>query len=375
MNQVLLKDFSLWQEMLNLYTPIRFILAQNSMQIEKNIDLQSYNTLQIPVKAKYFVKIENESDIFELMDAEIWKSEKHCILSGWSNILFTHDFDWIVIKIETKWKKIIKSENNSVILEVAAGENWSDFVERCCENNYCGIENLIDIPWNVGTAPVSNIWAYGIEVANVVYEVEWVDLNSVEKKVFQNSECEFGYRTSIFKYKLRNQFLVTKVRFLLSVVDKNYHPNIWYKDIQNFVSEFWLSPETPIEVAQIVREIRANKLPDRHKIWTAWSFFSNPIITLDGWSKLEKKFPNLSHHECEDFREKKVKLSAGQLIDLCWLKWWRTENWTAWTYEKHALILINEWGNSKDVLDAMYYIQNSVKNKFGVQLYPEVVLI
>ena len=375
MNQVLLKDFSLWQEMLNLYTPIRFILAQNSMQIEKNIDLQSYNTLQIPVKAKYFVKIEDESDIFELMDAEIWKSEKHCILSGWSNILFTHDFDWIVIKIETKWKKIIKSENNSVILEVAAGENWSDFVERCCENNYCGIENLIDIPWNVGTAPVSNIWAYGIEVANVVYEVEWVDLNSVEKKVFQNSECEFGYRTSIFKYKLRNQFLVTKVRFLLSVVDKNYHPNIWYKDIQNFVSEFWLSPETPIEVAQIVREIRANKLPDRHKIWTAWSFFSNPIITLDGWSKLEKKFPNLSHHECEDFREKKVKLSAGQLIDLCWLKWWRTENWTAWTYEKHALILINEWGNSKDVLDAMYYIQNSVKNKFGVQLYPEVVLI
>lgn len=367
--------FSLTRKGESIYWYQIFISFHWFMQIEKNINLQSYNTLQIPVKAKYFVKIENESDIFELMDAEIWKSEKHCILSGWSNILFTQDFDGIVLKIETKWKKIIKSENNSAIIEVAAGENRSDFVERCCENNRYGIENLIDIPWNVGTAPVSNIWAYGTEVSSLVYEVEWVDLNSGEKKVFQNSECEFGYRTSIFKYKLRNQFLVTRVRFLLSVVDKNYHPNIWYKDIQNFVSEHWLNPHTPKEVSQIVREIRANKLPDWHKIWTAWSFFSNPIITLNQWLDLEKKFPNLSHHECEYLWEKKIKLSAGQLIDLCWLKWWRTENWTAWTYEKHALILINEWWDASDVLEAMKYIQNAVREKFWVQLEPEVVLI
>ena len=367
--------FSLTRKGESIYCYQIFISFHWFMQIEKNIDLQSYNTLQIAVKAKYFVKIENESDIFELMNSEIWKSEKHCILSGWSNILFTQDFDGIVLKIETKWKKIIKSENNSVLVEVSAWENRSDFVERTYENNRYGIENLIDIPWNVGTAPVSNIWAYGIEVANVVYEVEWVDLNSGEKKVFQNSECEFGYRTSIFKYKLRNQFLVTRVRFLLSVVDEDYQPNIWYKDIQNYISEFWLSPHTPKEVSQIVREIRANKLPDWHKIWTAWSFFSNPIITLDGWSKLEKQFPNLSHHKCEYLWEKKIKLSAGQLIDLCWLKWWRTENWTAWTYEKHALILINEWWNASDVLEAMKYIQLSVNAKFWVDLEPEVVLI
>ena len=361
--------------MLNLYTPIRFILAQNSMQIETNIDLKPYNTLQIPVNAKYCVKIENEFDIFELMNSEIWKVEKHCILNWGSNILFTQDFDGIVLKVETKWKEIINSKNNSVILEVAAGENWSDFVERCCENNYCGVENLIDIPWNVGTAPVSNIWAYGTEVSSLVYEVEWIDLDSGESKVFKKSECEFWYRTSLFKYKLKNQFLVTKVRFLLSVLDENYQPNIWYKDIQNYISEHWLSPETPIEISQIVREIRKNKLPDWHKIWTAWSFFSNPIITLDQRSDLEKSFPNLSHHECEEFWEKKVKLSAGQLIDLCWLKWWRIENWTAWTYEKHALILVNEWGNAKDVLDAMYYIQHSVKEKFWVMLESEVVLV
>ena len=345
------------------------------MQIEKDVDLKQYNTLQIPVKAKYFVRIGNESDIFELIKTDLWKTEKHCILNGGSNILFTQDFDGIVLKIETKWKEVIKSENNSVLVEVSAWENWSDFVERTCENNRYWIENLIDIPWNVGTAPVSNIWAYGTEVSSVVYEVEWIDLTTWEKKIYKNSGCEFGYRTSIFKYTLKWKFFVTKVRFLLSVVDKNYSPNIWYADVQKFISEKWVNPKTPKEVSEIIHEIRANKLPDWHKIWTAWSFFSNPIITLDERVELEKSFPDLSHHECIDFGEKKMKLSAGQLIDRCGLKWWRISNWTAWTYEKHALILVNEWWNSDDVLESMNYIQKWVRDKFWVQLEPEVVLI
>lgn len=345
------------------------------MLIEDNIDLKHYNTLQIPVRAKYFVKIQKESDIHDLMDTDLRKNEKHCILNWGSNTLFTQDFDGIVVKVEIKWKEIIKSENDSVLIGVSAWENWSDFVERCCENNYCGIENLIDIPWNVGTAPVSNIWAYGIEVSSVIYEVEWIDLTTGESKVFKKSECEFGYRTSIFKYSLRNQFLVTKVRFILSIFDENYQPNIWYKDIRNLIEQKWIQPKFPIEVAEIVREIRANKLPDRHKIWTAWSFFANPIISLDEWTELEKQFPDLSHHECIDFGEKKMKLSAGQLIDQCGLKWRRIPNWTAWTYEKHALILVNEWWNAHDVLEAMHYIQKCVKDKFWVILGPEVVLV
>ena len=350
-------------------------ITNEIMQIQENIDLKSYNTLQIPVKAKYFLRIENESDILELVKTDLRKNEKHCVLNWGSNTLFTQNFDGIVVKIETKWKEIIKSENNSVIIEVKAGENRSDFVEWCCENDYCWIENLVDIPWNVGTAPVSNIWAYGTEVSSVIYEVEWIDLTTGEPKVFKKSECEFGYRTSIFKYSLRNQFLVTKVRFLLSILDENYQPNIWYKDIQNLIEQKWIYPKTSKEVAEVVHEIRANKLPDWHQIWTAWSFFSNPIITLNERAELEKSFPELSHHECVELWEKKIKLSAGQLIDQCWLKWWRIANWTAWTYEKHALILVNEWWNADDVLEAMHYIQNCVKEKFGVQLEPEVVLV
>ena len=345
------------------------------MQFVENVDLQPYNTLQVPVKARYFVRIEDESDILELIKSDLWKKENHCILNWWANILFTQDFDGIVVKIELKWKEIIEFENGSVIVEVAAGENWSDFVERCCENNRYWIENLIDIPWNVWTAPVSNIWAYWTEVSSVIYEVQWIDLVTWEKKIFKKSECEFGYRTSVFKYTLQGSFLVTKVRFLLFIFDEEYTPNIWYLDIQKFVAEKWINPENPKDVAEIIREIRANKLPDWHKIGTAGSFFSNPIVTLVERSELEKSFPNLSHHECVDFGEKRIKLSAGQLIDSCGLKWWRIPNWTAWTYEKHALILVNEWWNADDVLEAMRYIQTSVKNKFWVQLDPEVVLV
>ena len=345
------------------------------MQLENDVNLKQYNTLQIPVKAKYFVKIQSESDILELINTDLWEKEKHCILNGGSNILFTEDFDGIVVKIETKWKEIIKYENNSVLVEVSAWENWSDFVERCCENNYCGIENLIDIPWNVGTAPVSNIWAYGTEVSSVIYEVDWIDLKTWETWTYKNDSCMFGYRTSVFKYTQRNLVLVAKVRFLLSVADENYTPNIWYADVQKFISENWINPKTPKEVADIIREIRANKLPDWHKIWTAWSFFSNPIVSLDERSEIEKTFPGLSHHECTDFGEKKMKLSAGQLIDQCGLKWWRVDNWTAWTYEKHALILVNEWWTANDVLDAMRHIQICVKDKFWVKLEPEVVLV
>lgn len=345
------------------------------MQIENDIDLKKYNTLQIPVIAKYFVRIKEEKDVYDLMDNELWRKEKHCILNWGSNIFFTQDFDGIVMKIETKWKEVIKNEDNSVLIEVESWENWSDFVGWCCENKYWGIENLIDIPWNVGTAPVSNIWAYWVEVSDVIYEVEWINLITWEKSILKKSECGFWYRTSIFKSTLKWDFLVTKVRFLLSIFNEKYEMNLWYADIQKYILEKWIIPKIPIDVANIVHDIRENKLPDWHIIWTAWSFFSNPIVDLNERKNFEKSFPNLSHHECIEWGQKMMKLSAWQLIDLCGLKWWRTDNWKAWTYGKHALILVNEWWDAVDVMSAMNYIQNSVKNKFWILLFPEVVLV
>jgi len=351
------------------------------MQIEKNVSLRNYNTLQIPVNAKYLVRISSEKDLKDLFETDIWKSEKHYILNGGANVLFTRDFDWVVLKMENLWKKIISDSidefgSKCAVVESEWWENWSDFVNWTLENGLCWLENLIDIPWNVGTAPVSNIWAYWTEVSKYVYEVEWIDLLSWEAKIFKKSECEFAYRTSVFKHSLKENFLIMKVRFLLPIFDENYILNLNYADIQKLILDCWYEPKNPIELAEMIHEIRANKLPDWHKIWTAGSFFANPIVSEKQRTELERQFPDLSHHEYDDWTwEKKWKLSAGQLIDLCGLKWWRTGNWKAGTYEKHALILVNEWWTADDVLEAMHYIQKSVYDKFLVRLEPEVVLV
>lgn len=351
------------------------------MQIEKNVSLKNYNTLQIPVNAKYLVKISGEKDLQDLFETDIWKSESHYILNGGANVLFTKDFNGIVLKIENHWKKIISDfmgeENRKyVIVECEWWENWSDFVNWTCENGLCWLENLIDIPWNVWTAPVSNIWAYGTEISKYVYEVEWIDLNTKERRIYKKSECEFAYRTSLFKHGLKENFLILRVRFLLPAFDQDYTLNLNYADIQKLILERWYEPRTPGELAEMIHEIRLNKLPDWHVIGTAWSFFANPIVSEKQRTELERQFPELSHHDYVDWTwEKKQKLSAGQLIDLCGLKWWRIENWKAGTYERHALILVNEWWTADDVLEAMHYIQKSVYDKFWVRLEPEVVLV
>lgn len=342
------------------------------MNIERDVSLEEYNTFKIPVKAKYLVRIQKEQDIYDLMQNDLWNKEKHYILNWWANVLFTRDFDWIILKIEMIGKTVL---NDLWLIEVYSWENRSDFVEWSCSKWYYWIENLIDIPWNVGTAPVSNIWAYWVEIASFVKYVEWINLKTWKKEIFCNEDCEFSYRTSLFKHGLKENFLITKVDFCLPKVTEWYKPNITYHDVKSKIEDLWIIVNTPIEVLNIVRDIRASKLPDWHKIGTAGSFFANPIITQQEWSLLVQKFENLSHHDCIVWLETKVKLSWGQLIDLCWLKWWRTKNGKAWTYEKHALILVNEWWTAEDVLDAMSTIQKMVFEKFGVHLDPEVVLV
>lgn len=346
------------------------------MIIENDVNLKQYNTLQIPVNAKYFVVVKSHEDINNLINSELWKNKIHCILWWWSNIFFTKDFDWIIVKNEIMWKRIDKLSINSYLVEVWAGENWSDFVEWSCINNMSWIENLISIPGNVWTSPVSNIWAYWVEVSKFIYDVQWIDLKTGKIAIFKNSECEFDYRNSIFKRLLKQDFIITKVRFLLNKFDKNYTPNISYPDIQKYIIDNDKTPKTPTEISEIIKIIRNNKLPNWHKIWTAWSFFSNPIVSKKQLNVLESIDSTIIYHEIQNKTwEIMYKLSAGQLIEKCWLKWWRISNWTTWTFIKHALILINEWWTADDVLESMHIIQNKVKESFWIQLEPEVVLI
>lgn len=231
---------------------------------------------------------------------------------------------------------------------------------------------MVLIPSTVGAAPFGNIGAYGKEAKDIVYEVEWIDIVSKEKKVRSNSECRFGYRESIFKGELKNTVIITAVTFVLQKQSAHYIPHIQYKDIQDVLAREWKDPMniSAQEVAHIIIDIRESKLPDRKKIGTAGSFFKNPVITKDQFEKLLLEYPQLKWNIVDN----EIKLSAGQLIELAWYKW-RVE-WPVATYDKHALIIVNNGGASGEAIRAFAQaIQQKVDEVFAVKLEPEVIIM
>ena len=288
-----------------------------------------------------------------------------------------HDFDGVVVKISLKGveeiKKNEKSDSSQVLVKANAGENRDDFVNYCNERGYAGLENLAWIPGQVGTAPVSNIGAYGMEVQNNIFSVEGYNLASQTFQTFSHDECQFIYRGSIFKNQLKSQFLITAVTFSLQKITKDYEFNLNYPDVQKKIEEKKLqkSDLNLMVVSEMIRKIRNHKLPNPDEIGTAWSFFANPIIDQSDFSSLLKKFPELKSYPCE--KDTKIKLSAGQLIDLAGMKWFRL--WDAWVSPKHALILIHEQGKAENLLKVAETVQEAVFKKFGVALHPEVVYV
>lgn len=342
------------------------------MEILENVNLKEYNTFMLPSIARYFVEINNVDDIHELLNSDIYKNiQKKYILWEWSNTIFTKDFDGLVVKINLKWKEILKSDDE-ILIKVWAGEIRYDFVSRCAQNNFVWMENLAYIPSSVWASAVQNIWAYWAEAKDVVYEVEWIDLSTWESKILKNSDCNFWYRDSIFKHELKDNFLITYVTYKLKKYTENYGFNTEYAGINEKITELWFNIESikPEEFVQVITEIRKWKLPDWHEIWTAWSFFKNPVISQEKWNNLQQSFPELKWFEVEEW----IKLSAWQLIDMCGFKWkW---NWKVWTYKTHALILINEWDAVwQDVVSFSKEIQDSVQGKFWVNIEPEAIFV
>lgn len=297
------------------------------MIIQENISLKPYNTFQIDVKAKYFVEIKSEEELRQLFLSDIFKKEKRLIIGWGANLLFAKDFDGLVI--HRVWK------------------NWSNFVEECNKNWYAGLENLIWIPGNVETAPLSNIWAYGVEVWEMIESVEWYDLESLERKIFSRYECKFVYRTSIFKEKLRNKFIITKVNFKFSAGD----------------------PESLKAKSDEILALRNGKLPDPAVEPNAWSFFKNPFVSIEKWKELKEENADLTWYEVDGM----MKLSAWQLIELAGLKWY--VDGKAGVSAKHALVLVNKWWTPDDMLNMMKKVQREVFDKFWVELEAEVVIV
>lgn len=336
------------------------------MQIQQNISLKKLNTFGIDVSAKYLSGFKNADELSELL-INFSTSAIH-FLGGGSNILFTKNIDGAVLKNEIKGIELIKEDEHYVYVKAGAGENWHQFVLYSLQRNWQGLENLSLIPGNVGASPMQNIGAYGVELKDFFYELEAFDLK--EKKIFTFSvnDCGFGYRESVFKTKLKNQYVIMNVTFRLHKVPKY---NVSYGAIEEELNSMGVKELSAKMISLAVINIRSSKLPDPAKIGNAGSFFKNPSIASSKFSELEKEFPKIVGYKNADGT---VKLAAGWIIEQCGWKGFRKGD--AGCHAQQALVLVN-YGNAtgKEIYDLSKDILESVQKKFGVKLEREVNII
>jgi len=337
------------------------------MIIKENTSLKDYNTFGIDANAKEFVVIKSHQDLQALISQRDLTKEKFLILGGGSNILFTKDFDGLIIKNEITGVELINQDDELVWVKVGAGVVWHDFVLYCIEKGWGGLENLSLIPGTVGASPIQNIGAYGVEVKNVIEEVIGIDLITKHTKIIKSIDCHFEYRSSIFKTTLKNKFLITDVVFRFR---KHPELRIEYGAIKDELKKENIEKPTIKDISNAVINIRRSKLPDPAIIGNAGSFFKNPVVSQNKLSELKAAYPSIvSYPFGEQF-----KLAAGWLIEQAGWKGYR-ENKVG-CHEKQALVLVNYGGAAgADILSLAQKIQDSIKQKFGVDLEMEVNII
>jgi UDP-N-acetylmuramate dehydrogenase len=334
----------------------------------KNIPLKKYNTFGLDYIAEYMIRVKTEKEAIALFKGSAAWKKPHLILGSGSNILFTSDFKGTILYPEIKGIKIEEQEpdNRNVIVSAGAGVNWDDFVAWSVNKGFGGIENLSLIPGKVGATPVQNIGAYGVEVNDRIVKVKTININDGSIRVFNNHECEFGYRNSIFKNREKGKYLVTRVYYKLAI---NPLLNLSYESLKEEVNK--LGAETLINVRQGVINIRKSKLPDPEIIGNAGSFFKNPVVESCVALNLINEFPDIPVYKD---REGYMKLASGWLIERC--GWKGERRGDAGVHNKQALVLIN-YGNAtgKEIYNLSEEIRKSVHVKFGIDLEREVEIV
>lgn len=335
------------------------------MNIQENISLKEYNTFGIDVNAKRFVSI---TSVYQLQ--QLIKEEKDIFLiSGGSNMLLTKDIETLVVHINFKGISIDQQNHNDVYITVNAGENWHEFVLWCVSLNYGGLENLSLIPGNVGTCPIQNIGAYGVEVKDTITKVEAIEIKTGKLVSFSAEECQFGYRNSIFKNKAKGKYILTSVSFKLT---KNNHKlNTSYGAIESELSSKGITNPTIKDISDAVITIRQSKLPNPKEIGNSGSFFKNPVISKEHFEKLQKNYPDIPSYVISDTE---IKVPAGWLIEQSGFKGKRFGNYGV--HEKQALVLVNYGDASgKEIYELAQKIQRTIKDTFDIDLEIEVNII
>ncbi len=327
--------------------------------------MKPLNTFGIDAYARYYTELYDQDTLHELHTHTSVFSKKHLVLGGGSNILFSRDFDGTVIRMKSTGKEVTGRDNGHVFLRVQAGENWDDLVAYCVARGWGGLENLSLIPGQVGSSPIQNIGAYGVELESTLVSLEAFDKQNGQLVTFSHDDCQFGYRTSIFKGS--GHHVITSVTFRL---DEDPKLNTSYGSVNQELKDMGVTSPTIADVREAICRIRRSKLPNPEELGNAGSFFKNPVVPDEVFHKLKNEYPQLVAYPTDQG----MKLAAGWLIDQAGWKGYRQGD--AGVHGKQALVLVNH-GNASgnDILNLAERISASVKLRFGVSLQPEVNII
>lgn len=339
----------------------------NKPIIQENVSLQPYNTFGIDVTARYFIDVKTEEELINLCKDGLIKERKYLVLGGGSNLLFTKHFNGLVIKNSIQGLDV-KNIGKNVFITAGAGMVWHELVLQSLEQGYFGLENLSLIPGTVGAAPVQNIGAYGVELKDLFHSLEAVEIKTGETKEFSKEDCTFDYRYSIFKGPLKGKYIISNVTLKLHT---NPEINTSYGAINSTLEEWSISDPTPKDVSDAVIHIRQSKLPDPAKIGNAGSFFKNPVISKEKFDQLKGDYESIpGYPQPNDM----VKVPAAWLID--------QNGWKGKTFDNigvnpnQPLVLVNYGGGEgKELKKLAFAILDSVKEKFGIELEPEVNIL
>ena len=333
-------------------------------QIQKNFSLKNLNTFGVDVTARWYVEINIEKDLLNLISDPKWRNTPRLILGGGSNMLFTKNVDGLVIKMNINGIQH-KVDGTDVIVTAGGGVVWNDLVNYCVNLNFVGIENLSLIPGSVGASPIQNIGAYGVELKDVFLSCKALKIETGSIRIFNLADCKFGYRDSIFKTRLRDKYIITEVSYKLSSI---LNPNTSYGAIQDELCRQGITEPNVKDISQVVSKIRVSKLPDPSTVGNAGSFFKNPIISLQEFNTLYDKFPDIVNFPVGNSQ---IKLAAGWLIESC--GWKGKIVGQTGTWKNQALVLIN-YGQATgiEIYNLSTQIIKSVEDRFNIVLEREV---
>lgn len=333
------------------------------MILKENASLLSYNTFGIDVKADFLIEYDSTSDLQSALRLDVVKKNKTIPVGKGSNLLFLNDYKGVVLHSSIRTIKKAKENADSVFVEVGSGVSWDDFVEYCADNGWGGVENLSLIPGEAGASAVQNIGAYGVEVCEVIETVSAVEIDTGVLRIFTNEECLYGYRESIFKNELRGKYIVTSILFKLK---KRPVFRLNYQHLEDAVLQ---NGEINLKnIRKTIIQIRESKLPDPKIMGNGGSFFMNPVISKEQFQSLQVKYPHIPHYVDSETKE---KVPAAWLIDQC--GWKGRHIGPAGVHDKQALVIVNLGGaTGAEIVYLAEQIQLSVKEKFGIDLKPEV---